>query len=308
VRRPNYARIYNELNKKDKEYELTTANALWAQKDFSFLDEYLNITERYYGGKATELDFITETEESRQIINTWVEGQTNNKIKDLIERGMIDPLTRLVLTNAIYFKGDWIHQFDKEGTSDMEFEIAANETVEVPMMYLDGVSFNYTETDELQVIELPYEGGEISMLVLLPKDNLESLKNNLSAEKIADYRAALSSQEVIVYLPKFSFETKYTLNHNLAEMGMPTAFSTDADFSGMDGRKDLFISFVVHQAFVDVNEEGTEASAATGVGMKLTAAIMEPTIFRADHPFIFIIQERDTGSILFLGRVVNPSE
>jgi serpin B len=307
VRKPNFARIYNQLNKEDKKYELSTANALWAQQDFKFLDEYFNTTERYYGGKATNLDFIGETEKSRQTINSWVEEQTNNKIKDLIPNGQINSMTRLVLTNAIYFKGTWVYQFDKKDTREMDFKITPDNIVKTPIMYLDNddAKFNYTETDDLQILEMPYEGEEISMLILLPKENLESLEE-LNAEKLAEYKNMLTEQEVTIYLPKFTFDTKYRLNDQLKQMGMPTAFSSEAaDFSGMTGNRDLFISFVIHQAFVDVNEEGTEAAAATAVGMELTSA--RPTnTFLADHPFIFIIQQKDTGNILFMGRVTDP--
>ncbi len=309
IMKPNIAEVIRQLNEGSEDYELRTANALWAQKDFQFLEEYFDTVEEYYGGRVTNLDFIGETEESRQTINKWVEEQTNDKIKDLIPEGMLNQMTRLVLTNAIYFKGTWVYQFDEQDTRDMDFKINPYDTVKAQMMYLDNdeALFNYAETDELQMLELPYEGDEISMLVLLPKSKFEALENELNAAKLNEYRDMLTKQEVIIYMPKFTFETKYNLNNQLTEMGMPTAFSpNDADFSGMTGRRNLFIAFVIHQAYVDVNEEGTEAAAATGVGMELSA--MPMNIFRADHPFIFIIQQKDTGNILFLGRVMNPAE
>jgi serpin B len=309
VRRPAFARIYNEINKKDKEYKLHTANALWAQKDYQFLDEYLSATERYYGGKVTNLDFVGETEKSRQIINTWVEDQTNNKIKDLIPSGVIDPATRLILTNAIYFKGTWVLQFDKSETREADFKISPTKTVKAQMMSLTGekAEFNYAETEDLQILEMPYEGEEISMLVLLPKeDTLDKLEHSLNAEKLDEWRGMLQERKIDVYMPKFKFETKYFMAKDLAEMGMPSAFTRAADFSGMTGKRDLYIAQVIHQAFVEVNEEGTEAAAATAVVMKELAVMSE--IFRADHPFIFIIQQKDTGNILFLGKVVDPTK
>lgn len=309
IRRSSFAKIYNQINKRDKKYKLHTANALWAQKDYKFLDEYMNTIKRYYAGKVTNLDFVNDTENSRITINKWVEQQTNNKIKDLIPQGFLDALTRLVLTNAIYFKSVWVKQFDKEDTIEEDFRISPDKTIKVPMMRLTGeeVTFNYAETEELQILEMSYDGEELSMLIILPKeDNLKSVEDSLSLERLNELRNALTKQKVDVYIPKFKFETKYFMKEILKKMGMPTAFS-NVDFSGMDGTKELFISDVIHQAFVEVNEEGTEAAAATAVVVP-TAAPMEGTVFRADHPFIFAIQERGTGNILFLGRVVNPAE
>lgn len=312
VRRPAFAKLYNEINKKDKKYQLNTANALWAQKDFQFLSEYFNIVEKYYGGKVTNLDFVGETEKSRLTINKWVEEQTNNKIKDLIPLGILDSMTKLVLTNAIYFKGTWVYQFDKKDTKELDFKVTSENIVKVPMMYLNNeeAKFNYAETNNLQVLEMLYKGEELSMLILLPKDNLGSLEKNLDAKKIEEYRNMLKAEYIeAIYLPKFKFETKYFMADTLKEMGMPTVFSDSADFSGMTGKRDLFISQVIHQAFVEVNEEGTEAAAATAVIMEKGISVGPRTpVFRADHPFIFIIQEKATGNILFLGRVINPNK
>jgi len=308
VRRSGFASLYNTLNTKDAEYQLSTANALWAEQTYAFLPDYLDTVKKFYGGKTTNLDFIGASEESRKTINTWVEDQTQDKIKDLIPKGVITPLTTLVLTNAIYFKGDWVLEFDKEKTSKQGFRTGSG-TVEADMMMLTGdkAEFKYTETDDLQMIELPYKGDKLSMLVLLPnEDDISSLEKSLSAEKLNELRDELQEQRVDVYLPKFKFETKYFLCEALKAMGMPAAFSPGgADFSGMDGTRNLFISKVIHQAFVDVNEEGTEAAAATAVVMD--RAIMQNAVFRADHPFIFIIQEKETGSILFLGKVADPT-
>lgn len=214
-------------------------------------------------------------------------------------------MTRLVLTNAIYFKGEWADQFDKKYTREQDFIISPEKRVKVPMMSLTGEEFKHAETENLQILEMPYVGEELSMLILLPKgDTLESLEKSLSIERLAEWRNMLKTEEVDVYIPKFKSETEYFLSKILERMGMPTAFSSNADFSGMNGTKNLFISSVIHQAFVIVNEEGTEAAATTG-------AVIEPympPVFRADHPFIFIIQQRETGNILFLGRVVDPNK
>ena len=306
ILRTNFAAIYNDINEGNNAYELKTGNALWVQQDYPFLEDYMSRVEKYYGGKAANLDFISETEKSRQTINTFIEEQTNDKIKDLIPAGMLNSLTRLVLTNAIYFKGTWEWEFDKSDTREQDFKIAPDNIVKTPMMFMDPdkAEFNYVDLEKLQVLELPYKGEKISMLILLPKENLENIE--LSSEKLNEYKSQMEETKLdSIYLPKFEFDTKYLMSETLKGMGMLTAFTWDADFSGMTGYKDLFISFVVHQAYVKVDEKGTEAAAATAVGMPMSAA--PRNIFRADHPFIFIIQEKETGNILFLGRVVNPA-
>jgi len=310
VMREEFAQVINLINKKDKQYELHTANALWAQKGYPLLTEYVSTVEKYYGGKVTDLDFARETENSRLKINRWVEEQTNDRIKDLIPPGVLNELTRLVLTNAIYFKGNWENQFPKENTKEEEFMVTPEKKVKVQMMSMREKRFNYLENDELQLVELPYAGQEISMLVLLPKNDLTSLEPRLTASQLNEYKKQLRSEKIDIYLPKFKFETKYMMGGKkgiLGRMGMPTAFSpAEADFSGINGRRDFYLSEVVHQAFVEVNEEGTEAAAATGLVVGVTM-VVKKIVFRADHPFIFIIQDRATGNILFMGRVVDPS-
>jgi len=306
ILRPNFAAIYNNINKGQKDYQLNTGNALWVQKDYPFLQEYITTAEKYYGGKAANLDFISETEKSRQTINDFIEEQTNDKIKDLIPEGVLDSSTRLVLTNAIYFKGTWEWEFDKGDTREQDFKITQTETIKVPMMYMgnDKATFSYADTEELQILELPYKGGDVSMLVLLPNENVNSI--DLTVEKLQEWKSQMTEEKLdAIYLPKFTFETKYFMIPTLSEMGMPTAFTGNADFSGMDGTRNLMITEVIHQAFVQVDEKGTEAAAATAVVMGESAA-MPRNIFRADHPFIFIIQEKETENILFMGKVVDP--
>ena len=307
--RPNFAKIYNDINKNEEDYELRTGNALWVQKDYPFLEDYINIVVKYYGGKVSNLDFVKETEKSRQTINNFIEEQTNGKIKDLIPKGVLDYLTRLVLTNAIYFKGTWQWEFNPKNTEEVDFKITPTDIVKVPMMYMkpEKAKFNYADLEDLQILELPYKGEKISMLILLPKDNLEDIQP-LTIEKLKEWKSQMKKETLDeIYLPKFEFDTKYFMKEILSDMGMPTAFEMDADFSGMDGTKSLYIKEVIHQAYVKVDEKGTEAAAATGVVMKLTS-IMPKNIFRADHPFIFIIQQNDTGNILFLGRVNDPTK
>ncbi len=311
VRRPNFARIYNVINSKDKGYELSTANALWAQRDFKFLKEYVNSIEKYYGGNVTNLDFAGASENACQTINSWVADHTNQKIKDLIPQGIISDATRLVLTNAIYFKGIWLVQFDENDTREEDFRTSAGDFVKVPMMRLvdHDARFKYAETDELQFLEMSYEGDDVAMYIILPKENdLSDIEESMDYDSLSAWKDMLHERKVNIYIPKFKFTTKYFLRETLSDMGMPTAFGSNADFSGMNGTRDLFIQSVIHQAFVEVNEEGTEAAAATGVVMEVTSIGPETPVFRADHPFIFFIQEIETGNILFVGRVCDPSK
>ena len=310
VLRPNFAAIYNDINKKDKPYKLSSGNALWAQQDYKFLDEYLSTVEKYYGGKAANVDFVRETEKSRQTINSFIEEQTNNKINDLIPQGVLDTSTRLVLTNAIYFKGTWVWEFDKSDTREQDFKITQTNVVKIPMMFMknDKAKFNYADVGDLQILELPYKGEEISMLILLPTENLDAIAPSLTTEKLEEWKSQMKEDKLdAIYLPKFEFDTKYFMKETLGARGMPTAFTGAADFSGMDGTRSLFIDQVIHQAFVQVDEEGTEAAAAAVI-MAKTSGVIQRKIFNADHPFIFIIQQKDTGNILFMGRVTNPSK
>ena len=213
------------------------------------------------------------------------------------------------MTNAIYFKGTWTWEFDKSDTREQDFRITPTNIVKTPMMHMknDKAKFNYADTGGLQILELPYKGDEISMLILLPTENLDAIELSLTAEKLKEYMDQMKETELDgIFLPKFEFDTKYFMKETLSKMGMPTAFG-NADFSGMTGKKDLLIDFVIHQAYVKVDEEGTEAAAATAVGMRLRSAGRRTT-FKADHPFIFIIQEKKTGNIVFLGRVIDPTK
>jgi serpin B len=305
-----FSEIIKDLNARGSKsaYELRVANALWGQQDFEFQPSFAKLVEDRYGGHLERVNFVQAAEKARQTINAWVGKQTNGKIKDLIGPGLLDRMTRLVLTNAVYFKGTWVSQFQKEGTRDEPFTLLGGGKVQVPMMNQQA-GFAYGEADGLQVLEMPYVGQELSMVVLLPKEpaGIGALEKALTAENVSKWLSAVRKQEVIVAVPKFKMTHKFSLGDVLQAMGMADAFSEGADFSGMTGRRDLFISAVVHQAYVDVNEEGTEAAAATGVTMKLTAiAPGKVPVFRADHPFLFLIRDIRSGSILFLGRMMNP--
>ena len=272
----------------------------------------MDITRLKYGAELARLDFTQAAEASRKTINRWVEEQTENKILDLIPAGAITGESKLVLTNAVYFKGDWSKPFDTKLTKDEDFKLSSSQTVKTPLMNKQG-NFLYAAVDGLQVLELPYGDKSLSMVVLLPDEvaGLADLEARLSFDRLRQWTTGLRSQEVIVCLPKFKTTAFFRLNDVLRGMGMPSAFDPrSADFSGMTGGKDLFISQVVHKAFVDVNEEGTEAAAATGVIMAPTAMpVRKPKpVFRADHPFVFLIRDNRNGVILFLGRLTDPSK
>jgi serpin B len=306
-----YAALLQALNVGDDAgYRLSVANRLWGQRGEGFLDEFLAITRRFYGAELGQVDFRTDAGAARAEINAWVLRQTADKIRDLIPEGALQPTTRLVLTNAIYFRGDWATQFAKEATTEQPFHVTADRTLGVPLMFAKmRVGLAGHPEAGLTVAELPYRGDDVSMIVLLPDavDGLAAVESQLAPERLAGWTSALPRQDVLVYLPRFSIESSFGLGATLSAMGMPLAFSGDADFSGIDGRHDLFISAVVHKARVDVDERGTEAAAATGVVVGLKAVRpVEPPTFRADHPFLFLIRHNPTGAILFLGRVTEP--
>jgi serpin B len=309
---PAFEALVRELERKAnrKGNELSVANALWGQKGEGFLEEFLELTNKYYGAGLHEVDFVHATEEARQTINAWVEKQTRDKIKDLVPPGAVDDVTVLVLTNAVYFLGRWAVEFDEEKTMDAPFTLLNGEKLDVPMMNRKG-DFRYAEDETLQILELPYTGDDVSMLILLPRkiDGLPDLEKLLTDENLQQWTSKLGERKVIVSVPKYKMTCKFELREVLMAMGMVEPFTRKADFSGMNGNKeDLFIDEVLHKAFVDVSEKGTEAAAATAVVMKRAVASAAPTpVFRADHPFVFVIRDRNTGSILFLGRVMNPA-
>lgn len=305
-----FGEIIRKLNAAGKKggYELVVANALWGQKGYNFLPDYLTLARTNYEGDLQQVDFAAQAEEARKTINAWVENKTKDKIKELIKPGMLDSMTRLVLTNAIYFKGKWAAQFKPERTQDAPFALLDGQKVNVPMMN-QTEKFGYMETDALQVLEMPYVNNDLSMVVLLPKklDGINELEKDLNNDNLASWVADLRKRKVQVFFPKFKMTSEFELAQVLGAMGMPDAFSSKADFSGMTGNRELFISAVVHKAYVDVNEEGTEAAAATGVVVGLTSVEAPPPVFKADHPFVFLIRDNSTGSILFMGRTANPA-
>lgn len=290
---------------------LLVANGLWPQERYPILEEYLSLVKECYGAAITPVDYQRAAEAARKTINAWVESKTGEKIRDLIAPAVLNELTRLVLVNAIYFKGDWEYQFDPGLTTDLPFWLSPKDKVEVPMM-AQTEELLYAEPRGLQVLELPYVGGELSMVLLLPssKRGLKLLEQSLTATKLSKWTDHLELREVQVFLPRFILRYGCELSAALKALGTTDAFDGDvADFSGMDGRERwLFLSAAIHQAFIDVKEEGTEAAAATGM-VFLAAGLPDapPATFLADRPFLFFIRENRAGSILFLGRVVNPA-
>ena len=347
------AKALNEALAQVDQYELRIANALWGEKTYPFLKNYVDTINTHYGtGGIFPADFKNNFPAERAKINTWVEDQTNNRIKDLIPKLSPDEarLLRLILTNAIYFKGEWSEPFKEANTRDLPFTLAGGKTVKTPIMSArdlavgryaafnaDGSAFNtprsiqrgqktglYPGKDGFALLELPYKGDEISMVLLAPNstdaDGLAAIEKTLTPAALAGWIGKGVTRKTHVFLPKFKLETKYALNNTLKAMGMVRAFTdprmaNGADFTGMcastDPRLKLYITKVIHKAFVEVNEKGTEAAAATAVMMAVaTSARMTvpfvPT-FKADRPFLFIIRDKTSGSILFMGRMMNPA-
>lgn len=289
---------------------LDLANRLWGQESYEFLPPFLQVTRDYYGAELARLDFLRPVEASKTI-NQWVEEQTESKITNLISPDALSPETRLLLTNAVYFHGNWSWPFDKDQTTDEEFHVSPADEIKVPMMHRSE-ELRYGAVDDLQILELPYGNGSLSMVVLLPKkiDGLADLEAKMSFQNLQRWTGSVKHEdEVQVHLPKFKTTSQFDLSDTLKKMGMASAFDRiEADFSQMTPDRDLHISAVIHKAFVDVNEEGTVAAAATGVIMAMRGALAEPPVFRADHPFVFMIRDNRNGAILFLGRITNPLE
>uniref|UniRef100_A0A673NBY6 Leukocyte elastase inhibitor-like n=1 Tax=Sinocyclocheilus rhinocerous TaxID=307959 RepID=A0A673NBY6_9TELE len=310
----HFETLTSTINSPSASYILKLANRLYGEKTFSFLPEYLNSTLKLYHAELQAVDFIGASDESRQLINKWVEEQTENKIKDLLQPGVVNGLTRLVLVNAIYFKGNWMHVFEARNTKEMPFKI--NQVRPVEMMYREETfPFRYIPEYKLQVLELPYEQEELSMLILLPNetqdgsDPLLKLESELTLDRLLDWTRKdkmATWMDIRVHLPKFKLEVESSLSEVLQKMGMSSVFQeTKADLTGMSSQDGLSISAVIHKAFVEVNEEGTEAAAATAGFIFLCARSSES--FTADHPFLFFIRHNPTNSIIFLGRFRGPS-
>ena len=309
---PAMGKLLAQMNEKNPNYQLSAADALWAQQNQNFLAGLSQAGRSQLRRRLPPGQFPAAPETARTTINQWIEKQTNNKIPNLVPPGAITPSTRLVLTNAIYFKGDWLDPFDERATADADFHLSSTQTVKAPMMH-ESSNFNFFDDTSFQALELPYKGNALSMVVLLPKDvaGLPALEQSLTPATLTGWLGNLrSAPKVIVSLPRFTMTQQFELSSALSAMGMQLAFTGAADFSGMDGERDFTISAAIHKAFIDVNETGTEAAAATSIIMRATAMRVEPPpmVFNADHPFLFLIRDMRSGSILFLGRVTDPTK
>ncbi|HEY5914978.1 MAG TPA: serpin family protein [Verrucomicrobiae bacterium] len=309
-----FGELQNQLKEagQQKGIELNIANALWAQQGHPFLPAFLNVAKDEYQASVNQADFRTGAEAARATVNQWAAEQTKEKIRDILPSGSVDASTRLVLANAIYFKGAWAKPYDKNQTSKQPFHRSATSLASAPLMHhFDNV--RYMEDSQFQAVELPYRNGELSMLVLLPRqvEGCGNLEDRLTPALLSGVLARMTKRQVEIFFPRFKLESKFKLNDTLSRMGISDAFGSEADFSGIDGTRNLFISGVFHKAWGEVNEEGTEAAAATGVAVALTSAVSKPPppppVFRADHPFIFFIRDTRSGSLLFLGRLSDPS-
>ncbi len=293
-------------------FRLNIANAVWGQHGFGFRTEYLDALYEYYGGELRQLNFAAEPEPTRVTINNWVEEQTEGKIKDLIPEGAIGPLTRFILTNAIYFNAQWLLPFNPEATEQQPFHLLDGTIVEVPMMTTRSSkgSIGYVPGEGFQAVRIPYNAGGISMVVLLPDEGgFEEFERSLEAGILGEGRLWWRQSDVTLTMPRFGFEFGVALKKLLTRMGMPDAFDEEeADFSGITEEKPLSVSDIFHKAFVSVDEEGTEAAAATALMGIATGGgnPLQPVVVTLDRPFIFLIRDRVTGTILFLGRVMDP--
>ena len=297
---------------KQKGIELSIANALWSQEGHAFMPGFLGIAKGQYQANVNQIDFKTGADSARTEINHWVANETKDKIQDILAPGTLNGSTRMVLADAIYFKGAWAKRFDKHLTINQPFHVSRGAQVDAPRMYhLDAVS--YVETRDFQAAELPYSSNDISMVILLPRqtEGCGQLEQRLSTEFLNRTLAQMKPQEIEILIPRFKLESTFDLSATLAKMGMTDAFGDKADFSGIDGTRFLYISGVFHKAWGEVNEEGTEAAAATSVSVA-TKSVHEPKppppIFRADHPFIFLIRDTRSSSLLFLGRLLDPTK
>jgi serpin B len=291
---------------------------MWAQEGAPVQAAFRDLVARHYGGGIDLVDFRRSAEAARVTINQWVEDKTRQKIREIIPSGGLDALTRLVLVNAIYFKGMWVLQFRRAATRKEPFRLEGGGTVQAPLMH-QHEEVCYVKAAGYQAVDLVYRGGDLSMLVLLPDrtDGLPDLEETLSAQMLRDCVARMGVREIKLFLPRFKLTWgTVDIRDQLTALGMALAFNpSKADFSGINGREPpneeaLFIANVFHKAFVEVNEEGTEAAAATAVGLTLGASLAEPPpvpIFRADHPFVFAIRDRKSGTVLFLGRIADPT-
>jgi serine protease inhibitor len=320
-RRGSFAKVQNDLNNRRGRVDMKVANNLWTQDGLDIEEDYEKIVKERYFADIDDVDFQSDPSGAIKEINDWVEEQTNGKIKDILQPGSIDPLTVLAFVNALYFSGEWETAFDEEDTNERSFHTLDNRTVMVPSMYIDpddlkdDVYFRGYNDNGIQAHELPYKGREISMVLMmpsddemyyetLPPDNIFKMERDMSADVLEDINEGFYDSDMSIMLPKFDFDSRFYLKDKLTDLGMGTAFTTGADMSGIVKNETIWLEEGVHQANIKVDEKGTEAAAATVLWETCGASMP----FQADRPFMFLIQDRDTGLILFMGRVMDPSK
>jgi serpin B len=312
----SFRNLTNNLQEREKEreLELRVANALWGQKGLTFVKEFVECVKKHHDAQLNTVDFARSTEKARQIINVWADKQTRGKIKELFQRGVLNQDTALVLANAVYFKGNWAAPFDKRATHEASFTILTGKKIHVPMMHKED-ELGFLEEKTFKVAELAYAGGELCMVIFLPNkfDGLVELEKSLTLDRVTRCFEKLSHRDVKLYLPKFQICSAFRLDETLRTMGMKDLFAREkANLSGMidpaQVEGPVYVRAVVHKAFVEVNERGTEAAATAGVAVEAECEPMAPAVFRADHPFVFMIRDRRSGSILFVGRIADPTE
>ncbi|NXP46117.1 SPB10 protein, partial [Heliornis fulica] len=312
-----FKELLTAINKPRNTYSLRTANRIYVEKTFLLLPTYIQLSKNYYKAEPQKVNFKTAPEQSRKEINTWIEKQTEGKIKNLLGPRDVVASTKLVLVNAVYFKADWETKFHPKYTDMQPFRLSKSKTKPVKMMHMRNTfPILIVEAMNFKIIELPYVQGEVSMLILLPDDikdsstGLEQLERELTYEKLSEWTDSKKMTETLVdlHLPKFTMEERYDLSDNLTSMGMHSAFSGNGDFSGMAEKGDVHISKVLHKSFVAVDEKGTEAAAATVVVTVTSAPISHALNFKVDHPFFFFIRHNKSKNIFFFGRFCGPAE
>uniref|UniRef100_UPI00272E8E37 serpin family protein n=1 Tax=Methanococcoides sp. TaxID=1966350 RepID=UPI00272E8E37 len=311
VLKANSKKLINDLHLENENNTLKAANALWIKQNYPLNDQYVFNVETYYGGLVKPLDFINKSEDSRKTINLWVEEKTSGKINEMVPEGGISPYTLIMITNTVYFNGTWYHQFVPHDTKQEQFYLSNGQSEIVDFMSANE-AFNYAEDHSAKIVELPYQDNNISMYIVLPKENnISNFESSFTIDKYTELKSNMSKQQGQIYLPKFTYSTDSELVNSLQNLGMNDAFNVEtANFSGLytdkkHQKENLAISSINHKAFIDVNERGTEAVAATSVFF--FASYSSPNWeLKADHPFMFFIEDKNTGCILFMGKVENP--
>lgn len=308
----SFSELNNQLNDSERKdfYNLSIANSLWIEKTYPLLPQYLNIIKQYYEAAIQNVDFVGNKMAAVTEINRWVNEKTHSKIPSILKPSDVDSSTALVLVNAVYFKAFWQSKFTKYNTNAMPFRVSAQNTMQTDMMYQEK-NFNYNENETVQYVELPYSFNLSSMVIVLPKqvNGLQNLEESINAQYLEKLHTGVTKKRVQLYLPKFKFDSAFQLNDSLKALGLVDAFTSKADFAGISAKKDLFISKAIHKAFIEVNEDGTEAAAATAISMARGAmppVYDKPVVFKADHPFMFFIIHNQSKAILFMGKVLKP--